>query len=543
MKRLMCFLTMVCVSGAGAFGVELSLKAAGTYSTGVFDDAAAQIVDYHPRTKCLYVTNCADETLDVLNIRAAGGPKLLFQISLAGKPLSVAVHPKYGLIAVSIEGEEVTDAGAVEFYGMTGRPLGSVEVGPLPDMIVWTPDGKKLLVANEGEPNDDYDVDPEGSVSIITLEADNQLAAKVANATVQTVGFGAVVPDENVRVFGLDATFAQDAEPEYIAVSDDSKTAWVTLQENNAIAKLNIETAQFEWVRGLGYKDHSVLGNALDPSNKDSGIEIGNWPVFGIYTPDAIAAFTVDGEQYLITANEGDSRDYKGFSEENRCAKLDLDPDAFDGWEDLQENESLGRLTVTETIGDVDDDGDYDELYCFGGRSMSIWNAEGELVSDTGDQFERITAAKYPDNFNSTDDENNFDNRSDDKGPEPEHVVVGEVAGAKVAFVGLERIGGIMAYDVSDPEKPRFLDYVNNRDFSVSIWIEVPVIDPDTGEPEVDDEGEIVTEEVLNPEWQAAGDLSTEGLVFIPGSASSCPLVIAANEVSGTVTVFEVQVR
>lgn len=535
MKRFLCFFMVVCVFGGTAFGVELSLKAAGTYSTGIFDDKAAQIVDYNRRTKWLYVTNCADETIDVLGIRSANDPKLLKKIALPGKPLSVAVHPICGLVAAAIEGEEVTDAGTVAFYGMTGIPLGSVAVGPLPDMLVWTPDGTKLVVANEGEPNDDYDVDPEGSVSIITLGADRHFAAKIANATVEMVGFDAVVPDSAVRVYGPDATFAQDAEPEYIAVSEDSKTAWVTLQENNAIAKLNIETAQFEWVRGLGYKDHLVLGNALDPSNKDDGIEIANWPVFGIYTPDAIAAFTVGEEQYLITANEGDARDYEGFSEEKRGGKLDFDPDAFAGWEDIQENENLGRLKFTNTMGDIDDDGDYDELYCFGGRSISIWNAEGELVSDTGDQFERITAAKYPDNFNATDDENNFDNRSDDKGPEPEHVVVGDVGGCKVAFVGLERIGGIMAYDVSDPEKPRFLDYVNNRDFSVPIWIEVTVIDPDTGEE--------TEEEILNPEWEKAGDLSTEGLLFIPGSASSCPLLIAANEISGTVTIFEVQMR
>ena len=547
MKKLV-FCLMVCgVLAGAACGVELSLKAVGTYSTGVFDDAAAQIVDYHPSTKQLFVTNCADETIDVLNIHRANDPKLLSKIDLSGKPLGLAVHPSYGLIAVSIEGEEVTDPGTVEFYRVTGQHLGSVFVGPLPDMIVWTPDGSKLLVANEGEPNDDYDVDPEGSVSIIMLGADKQLKKKVENATVETAGFDTVVPDADVRIFGPGATFAQDVEPEYIAVSDDSKTAWVTLQENNAIAKLDIDNAQFEWVRSLGYKDHSILGNGLDPSNKDKAIAIDTWPVYGMYIPDALAAFTVGEEQYIITANEGDSRDYDGFSEEERVKDLTLDSDAFDGWEDLQDNANLGRLKVTTTMGDLDDDGDYDELYCYGGRSISIWTEEEEelvLVSDTGDQFEQITAAKFPDFFNSTDDENNFDNRSDDKGPEPEHVVVGKIGDSQVAFVGLERIGGIMAYDVSDPEKPRFLDYVNNRDFSIPIEIEVPVIDPDTGEPVIDpDTGEPETEDVLNPEWQKAGDLSTEGLLFIPGSASSCPLVVAANEVSGTVTVYEVQVR
>jgi DNA-binding beta-propeller fold protein YncE len=139
----------------------------------------------------------------------------------------------------------------------------AIEVGSLPDMLVWSPDGEKLLVANEAEPSDDYTVDPEGSVSIITL-----------GSGVETAGFDGVPIDAEVRIFGPDASAAQDLGPEYIAVSDDSKTAWVTLQEKNAIAKLNIDNAQFNWVRSLGYKDHNAEGNGLDASNKDKGIDI-----------------------------------------------------------------------------------------------------------------------------------------------------------------------------------------------------------------------------------------------------------------------------
>ncbi|UCG48308.1 MAG: choice-of-anchor I family protein [Phycisphaerales bacterium] len=515
MKKLMLCLMICGMWASGARGIEISLKPLGTYSTGIFDDGAAQILDYHPVFKWLVITNAADEAIDVVKVHPAAKPELLFKIGLPGKPLSVAAHPRYGMVAVSVEAGDATEPGTVEFYRMTGQHLGSVQVGALPDMIVWTPDGRKLLVANEGEPNDDYTVDPPGSVSIITLGTGPALARVVADAAVETVGFDSVAVDPGVRIFGPGATATEDLEPEYIAVSEDSKTAWVTLQENNAIAKLDIDAATFSWVRSLGYKDHSILGNGLDASNKDDAIAITTWPVRGMYLPDAIAAFTIDGQQYLITANEGDSRDYDGFSEEERVKDLDLDPDAFAAWPDLADNGNLGRLKVTNTMGDLDDDGDYDELYCFGGRSFTIWTGDGVLVSDSGDQLEQIMAAKFPAYFNSTDDESAFDNRSDDKGPEPEHVTVADIGGSTVAFIGLERIGGIMVYDVSDPTGPRFLDYFNNRNFEA------------------------------DPETAQAGDLSTEGLLLIPAdnSPTHTPLLVAANEISGSTTIFEVQVR
>jgi hypothetical protein len=432
----------------------------------------------------------------------------------------VAVHPSLDLVAVSIEGEEVTDPGTVQFFSVDGESLGeAIEVGSLPDMIVWTPNGEKLLVANEAEPSDDYTVDPEGSVSIITL-----------GAGVETAGFDGVPIDAEVRIFGPDASAAQDLEPEYIAVSDDSSTAWVTLQENNAVAKLDIDNAQFEWVRSLGYKDHSAEGNGLDASNKDKAISIRSWPVLGMYQPDAVGTYVIDGQRYLITANEGDAREYTyeidgdeivAFSEEARVADLILDPVAFPDWEELQDKENLGRLKVTTSFPAEEGPDGYAELYSFGARSFTIWTDEGELVFDSGNEFEKILAYTYPEFFNTTDDEHKFDSRSDDKGPEPEHVVLGKIGDSTIAFVGLERMGGIMAYDVSDPQNPRFLDYVNNRNFKV--------------DPEVDDD-------VTN---RKVRDLGTEGLIFIPADKSPMDqsLVVASNEISGTTTIFIVVTR
>ena len=295
-------------------------------------------------------------------------------------------------------------------------------------------------------------------------------------------------------------------------MSPNSRTAWVTLQENNAIGVIDIRRARVTRLLGLGYKDHSLPGAGLDASDKDDSVNIANYPLHGMYLPDGIDSFRSLGRWYLITANEGDAREYEAFEEEKRCGKLTLDPTAFPNAEQLQDAAALGRLTCTTVQGDVDGDGDFDELYSFGARSFTIWDTHGRLVFDSGDQLEQITAAAYPDEFNCKDDENaSFDERSDAKGPEPEGVVVGRRRGHSYAFIGLERIGGIVVYDVTFAWAPRFIQYINTRDFA--------------GDPEAG----------------TAGDLATEGLVYIPARESPTrkALLAAAFEVSGTTVLFE----
>ncbi|MCB1124827.1 MAG: bifunctional metallophosphatase/5'-nucleotidase, partial [Verrucomicrobiae bacterium] len=187
----------------------------------------------------------------------------------------------------------------------------SVEVGFLPDMLVFTPDGSKLLVANEGEPRNNYSLDPEGSVSIINMEAG---AGNMLDSDVTTVGFSAFNADsaslvaQGVRIFGPGATVAQDLEPEYIAVSDDGATAYVVCQENNALAVVDIETATATAILPLGYKDWSSEGLFFDASDLSPDAFFANWPVKGMYQPDGIDFFTMGGQHYLITANEGSAR-------------------------------------------------------------------------------------------------------------------------------------------------------------------------------------------------------------------------------------------
>ena len=461
---------------------RINLVPIGTYETGLFDESAAEIVAHDPKAQLLYISNANDQSIDVVSIRNPRNPKQKFSIDMSnfGNPNSVAV--KRGIVAVAVEGEETDALGQVIFFNRWGKFLNAVNVGVLPDMVTFTPDGSKVLTANEAEPDDA--IDPEGSISIIDLSGGikNLSEANVSEATF--TAFNGQIDElraQGVRIFGPDASVAQDLEPEYIAVSDDSQTAWVTLQENNALAIVDINSSTITDVVPLGTKDHSVVQNAFDASDRDDSINIRPWPVRGMYQPDTITAYSFEGQTFLVTANEGDAR---GFEEE-RVKDLVLDPALLADNPDLQQDEQLGRLEVTNVDGDTDNDGDIDVIHAFGSRSFSIWNAAGELVYDSGSDIGRITAAVSPELFNANNDENEADARSDAKGAEPEGIAVGKAYGRTFAFVGLERTGGIMTYDVSNPLAPRFVQYVNNRNVNG---------DPAAG---------------------TAGDLGPEGLLFI----------------------------
>ncbi|MEZ4648322.1 MAG: choice-of-anchor I family protein [Candidatus Eisenbacteria bacterium] len=495
-------------SAAGVVGLDFLTR----FETGIFDDGGAEIVSFDNQTQRLFFVNASANEIVALEVSDIGMLTEMYRIDVtttAGGGGANSVDAKDGLLAVAVEAETKQDPGLIALYSaVDGSFLASYPAGALPDMVTFTPDGTRVLVANEGEPSDDYTNDPEGSVTMVDI------SAGAANGVVTQIDLRLTFPevvDATIRIFGPGASPVQDMEPEYIAVSGDSRTAWVTLQENNAMARIDLERGIVTDMQPLGFKNHDVPGNGLDASDRDGMIHITNWPVFGMYQPDAIAAYEVGGETYLVTANEGDARDYGAFAEEERVKNLDLDPVAFPNASGLQADDQIGRLTVTTTLGDVDDDGDYDALYAFGARSISIWNADGELVWDSGDEIEQVTAAAFPDDFNSTNDENgSFDNRSDNKGPEPEGVTLGVVDGRTYAFVGLERIGGVMVYDVTDPHAPEFIAYENTRDFG----------------------GDAST----------STDLGPEGIEFIPASLSptGTNLVAVGNEISGTVGLFSV---
>jgi PKD repeat protein len=516
------------ISGSG--GVRL--ESIGRYESGLFDEGGAEIVDYHAPTQRLFVINADLGGVDVLDVSDPTTPTKVAAIDVTGalenasSANSVAVAPE--TVAVAIEAETAQDPGRVGFYDPASLDLlGTATVGALPDKVSFTPDGQTALVANEAEPNEEYTVDPQGSVSIVDISGGADAASVSTAGFTQFDGMEDELRERGIRIFGPDASASQDFEPEYVVSSDDSTTAWVSLQENNAIAEIDIERAEVTDLLPLGFKDHSLDGNELDVSDEDGGVNIRNWPIFGIRQPDAIGAYSPNGETYLVTANEGDSRDYDGFSEEVELSELDLDPEAFDfdriegidSVAELKRPENLGSKNVTTTLGDTDGDGLYEEIYVFGGRSFSIFTTDGDLVFDSGSDFEEITAERFPENFNNDNAESDPDGRSDNKGPEPEGLALGRIGSRYYAFIGLERVGGVMVYDITDPESPVFVQYINERDFSVDIGAEIV-------------EGDAPA--------NAAGDLGPEGLAFASADASPIddPLVFVGHEISGTTTVF-----
>lgn len=492
-------------------GAALTLTPLGTYESGVFDEGAAEIGAFDPASARFFVTNADANTLDVLDLSDPAAPTLLLTIDLSpfGAGVnSVAVHD--GLVAAAVEADPKQDPGQVVLFDVDGNLLATAPAGALPDMVTFTPDGSRLLVANEGEPDDDYLVDPVGSITIVDLSAG---LGALTTATADFAAFDDQVLDPSIRIFGPGASVSQDLEPEYIATDSAGRFAWVACQENNALAIVNIASATVEALVGLGTKDHARRGQGLDPSNDDGAIAIAEWPVRGFYMPDSIAVIEVAERPFVLTANEGDSRDYDGYSEELRIKDLVLDPGVFPAAAELQADENLGRLKTTSANGDTDGDGDVDVLYSYGARSLSIFSAFGQRVWDSGDTLEQVTAAALPDDFNSTNDENgSFDNRSDDKGPEPEGLTTGRIGDRLYAFLGLERVGGVAVFDVTQPWNAFFVSYTTTRDFA--------------GDAEAG----------------TAGDLAPEGLVFIPAvdSPNGQDLLVVTHEVSGTTTVFAV---
>ena len=679
---------------------QYSSSLIGRYTDG--RDGACEISAYDSTTAQLFITNSESDSIDIVSIQNPQAPALIggVDVTLYGGGVNSLVNVGNGYIAAAIEDTNAQAPGKVVFFDINGLYINEVTVGVLPDMITVTEDKSKVITANEGEPNDDYDVDPLGSVSVIDISGgitnvtqadvttldftsyngqESALRAQGAlifgkqpiatptdlffseysegsssnkyieiyNGTGSSVDLSNYVIMQNsnggpwdeytdvlsgtladgdvyvianssaspsilaeadltgsgicffngddaralIKVIGTDTTIcdfigdfpndpgsgwnvagvtngtqnhtlvrknwvnkgndnwslssgsnvsdsewivypqdsivslgshslvstkhssvAEDLEPEYVTTDENSATAYVVCQENNAIAIIDLTTLTLDTIVGLGFKDFNLPGNGFDASNQDNGINIQNWPVKGAYQPDAIDYYSVNNTSYLVTANEGDARDYDGYSAEVRMDDLTFDPTAFPNAATLQTNDNLGRLkTFTEdVIGDTDGDGDVDELYAYGARSFSIWDQDGNLVWDSGDDFEQYIAANHPTFFNCNDGlASEMDDRSDDKGPEPEAVTVGQIGNSYYAFIGLERQGGVMVYDVTDPTTPSFVNFIQTYDTTSGTMT----------------------------------DIAPEGLVFVPADESHNGenLLIVSSEVSGTVAIYELQ--
>lgn len=499
------------VRGYYDYAASLGLELAGRYNSGAInaDGGSLEIVAYNPASGYAYaVSGVKGELIAVdLNGNLDGDKvvslsgteydvKSLVEGFAYGDMTSVAVSPDGSRLAVAIQAENYAENGVVALFACEKDGsltlLSTVGVGVQPDMLTFA-DNSTILTADEGEPRDGSDAeDPKGSVTIIRIDSEKNMTAK----SVYFDGFDSkrdALTSAGVLIQKETAP-SVDFEPEYIAVVGD--TAYVSLQEANAIAVLDITSGAFTNVYPLGFQNY---GETMVDLEKNDAIGLKNYEnVYGIKMPDGISAVEINGKTYLLTANEGDSRaDWPGLDNEYES-----------------KTSPTGNVTLDSKVvwfnADMWDGLSDDKDYVFGGRSFSIYEVTGDglnLVFDSGSEFEEVTAEKLPDYFNASNDKISLDNRSGKKGPEPESVVTGSVNGKTYAFIALERIGGVMVYDITDPEIAAFENYINSREFDEAI----------------------------------KGDVSPEGLCFVPASDSKTgnALILAACEVSGTLAVYE----
>ena len=506
---------------------SLDLTQEARYDAGMTnaDGGVMEIVDYNTVTGWAYAVNgqtgnvtaiavkdMADsESVDLLDgndIDVKSIVEANCEGFTYGDMTSVAVSADGTKLAAAVQAEGYADNGRVAVF--TCNADGTLtfeqayETGVQPDMVTFTPDDSRILTANEGEPREGYAdgaVDPAGSVTVIT----------VADGTAVNVDFTAYDSNEERQklvdagiVMKKDTVPSEDLEPEYIAAGND--TAYVTLQEANAIAVIDLDSLKVEGIYSAGYEDYSTT--AVDIDKKDEAYNPAVYESLrGIRMPDGVALYSVDGVDYIVTANEGDSREWGDYLNED-------ERDFGDG-----QTSPLGKITAENSglTGKVVffDSSDYDGLgsgldYVFGGRSFTVFRADKSGLTeiyDSGSDFEAKTAEYIPENFNCSNDDKSLDDRSGKKGPESESITVGTVGERTYAFIGLERVGGVMVYDITDPAETVYVNYINSRDFSEDI----------------------------------AGDDSPEGLCFIPAadSADGNAYLLAACEVSGTVAAYE----
>ena len=505
MKKSLLLLS--CTISIAASAQQISVTELGRYTDG--RTTASEIATYDSSSKKIFVTNAVTDSIDIIDVTNPATPNRVggIDISPYGSGVNSVVALKNGYIAAAIEATVLQDSGKIVFFTTAGAFAKQVTVGALPDMVTVTKDGKKVLVAGEGEPNSAYTNDPKGTIGIIDISGG---IATLTQANVKLLTFDAAPASIPGTLHKPLTPWANDLEPEYIAVNETSTVAVVGCQEANLFVFVDLTADTIKSYKGLGFKDYNAAGNGIDASDKDSKINIKNYPVKGVYMPDAIASYTVAGNTYFVTANEGDGRDYSAYVNEARVKSLKLDATAFPDAATLQQDSVIGRLKVItkDVIGDTDGDGDVDELYSFGARSFTIWDQSGNLVWDSKNDFEKYFEKNHPTFFNCNEGKASAkDDRSDDKGPEPEAVATGKIGSKYYAFVGLERQGGIMIYDVTVPSAPVFETYINP--------------------------------------YKADGtstDAGVEGLVFVPAASSHTGknLLIASHEVSGTTTIFQI---
>ena len=494
------FLAACAVLSSEVSHAQISLLSnfSANYGNGT---SAGEIVGFDKVSKNLFVTSSSSAAyqiniFDLSNPSSAVGVGAIdFSSSFGIKAnmsalSSVAINSAKGFgVASLIPTANTTTLGKVGFFNLSsGTSLGTIDVGYHPDSVSFSPDGSKLIVVNEGEFNASSATNAPGSISIIDVSSiTSSNLANLASLTPVTRDFSSGnlasgvslsgIRNSNLAAIGTSGTFISSVpdftqaanqdpnaiEPEYASVIGDK--VYVSLQDNNAIGEYDLTQNLWTKITNLG-----TITQTIDATDTGSTISI-TQAVKGLPMPDTLATYSKNGKTYVVTANEGDARvDDRDVSRFGDIAGSDsmnniIDQNAPSNFPTTQTgaraNEALGRLNVSRLDGDTDGDGKIDDPTMIGTRSFTIWEVTGSGLQrtwDSGSYFETYIRDNDPTGW--------VDTRSDDKGPEPEGLVLGEIDGKTFAFIGMERNNGIFMFDITDPNAPSFFGYTRTSDGS-----------------------------------------------------------------------------
>jgi len=535
--------TLIIAGQLPALANEATLKITEIASITSGDgEGSHEIATFHAGSKRIFATNGVKNAIDIYDVSDVTNPKKVGSVALSpyGNDVTSVAAGKDVVVAVvnvsdkfSATGVPTTTNGKIVVFDTSGKVLSSPDVlGVLPDSVTFAPNGTTALVAIEAQPvcakddpataaKEDADYskasDPVGGVTVVDL-------SNPASPVLRFAGFDqfsvAEMRAKGIAVSSVVNNVSKDFEPEFVTAVDNNY-AYVTIQEANAIGKLNIGSATFESIsRAFESKVSRV---ARDTSDRDAGAGPRTYAnVVGASQPDAIAGFTVGAGQYFVTANEGDAREYTCLNDDLRASSLKVDTRRFPDWKTLSGNAALGRAKVNPTIGDKDGDGDIDTIHLRGSNSMTMYR-NGIAIWDSADLLDQIqTQAFGVANINGShslsSDKSTMNyvgqDRSDDKGSEPEGVAVGMVGDRRIAILGLERMTALAIFDITDPGNPIFQE-----------WLQML---PTKATPAKDVK-----------HW------SPEGIVFVPASKSPSgkALIITSYELSGSISIHQVEPR
>lgn len=511
MRSLFLLFCSLCISWLGM--AQLPFARVHTFSAGSFNTKATGQVSYDYTVDQLYSVNQEQLGFDIIDYSDVFKPNFKQTVDVSGFINHIrSIESASGFVFVAGDGSSPQIPGKLLIYNSNGVYRKQLSLGATPDRMRFSKDDIILIIANEGIPDSSYVTDPPGTINIINTVSGINF---ITQADVKTVGFtllDTVAYDSLIHIYDNAGQLpSQDLEPEAIAFSADSQKAFVILQENNALAVIDIPSATIDEIYGLGYRDHSSEG--LDASDLSANIKIETYQrLYGIHQPSDLETFEHMGAQYVFTVNQGAPREYAGFDETIRVKNQPVDPSKFITLSPLLNDTALGRLKVSSAFGDRNGDFLHDSLLAFGSRSVSIWDSTGTEVWNSGNAIASIIAGLHPAEFNSSaGDNNSFKQRSDDMGAEPNALAIGEVDGKRYAFFSLYQMGGIFIYDISNPLNPQFIMYELNRNFSVA------ADDP------------------------LAGDLGPTDLEFVPANRTplNIALLFVANDVSGTISLYQ----